>query len=79
MTGHLLGAARSIEAILCIKAINHKVIPPTINTKKVDPEIGDSLDIVLGEARDQKVVASISNAFGFGGHNAVVVFKELNR
>ena len=76
MTGHLLGAAGAIEAILSIKAMNHSLIPPTINTKNIDPEIPDALHIILGESLDAKVEIAMSNTFGFGGHNAVVVFKK---
>ena len=77
MTGHLLGAAGAIEAILSIKAMNHSLIPPTINTKNIAPEIPNSLHIVLGEPQKIKIDIAMSNTFGFGGHNAVVVFKKV--
>lgn len=78
MTGHLLGAAGAIEAILCIHAINKNQIPATINTEEVDPEIPTSLDIVYGQAREKEVNVALSNTFGFGGHNSIVVFKGLS-
>lgn len=77
MTGHLLGAAGAIEAIASIKAINNNIIPPTINTEHIDEEIPAELDIVLHEAREQEVNVAMSDTFGFGGHNAIVVFKEV--
>jgi 3-oxoacyl-[acyl-carrier-protein] synthase II len=77
MTGHLLGAAGAIEAIASIKAINNNVIPPTINTEDIDEEIPADLDIVLDEAREQEVNIAMSDTFGFGGHNAIVVFKGI--
>ncbi len=77
MTGHLLGAAGAIEGIVCIKAINDNVIPPTINTEQIDPEVNSSLQIVTREARDVTVDYAMSNAFGFGGHNSTVIFKKI--
>lgn len=77
MTGHLLGAAGAIEAIASIKAINNNIIPPTINTEHIDEEIPNEIDIVLGEAREQEVNVAMSDTFGFGGHNAIVVFKGV--
>ncbi len=75
MTGHLLGAAGGVEAIFCIKAIHHGVIPPTINYKTPDPEC--DLDYVPNQAREQKVTAALSNSFGFGGTNGVIIFKAM--
>ncbi|MDO6430127.1 beta-ketoacyl-ACP synthase II [Flavitalea sp. BT771] len=77
MTGHLLGAAGAIEAIASILSIRDGVIPPTINTKEVDPAIPRSLNILLGEAIDHPVKVAMSNTFGFGGHNGIVVFKKI--
>lgn len=74
MTGHLLGAAGAVEAILSVKAIVDGIIPPTINYSTPDPEC--DLDYVPNEARKQKVRAVLSNSLGFGGHNATLVFKE---
>ena len=77
MTGHLLGAAGAIEAIICLLAMRDKVIPPTINTTTLDPAVPDSLNIVLNEAIDYPVNLAMSNTFGFGGHNGIVVFGKL--
>jgi len=72
MLGHLLGAAGSIEAMICILAINRGVVPPTINLTHPDPEC--DLDYVPNKARLLKVKTAISNSFGFGGHNSVLIF-----
>lgn len=77
MTGHLLGAAGAIEALFSILSIRDNVIPPTINTKEVDPAIPDNVQLVLGKALNKNVTVALSNTFGFGGHNATVVFKEV--
>ncbi|PIB35979.1 beta-ketoacyl-[acyl-carrier-protein] synthase II [Reichenbachiella sp. 5M10] len=77
MTGHLLGAAGVVEAILSIHSITHNIIPPTINTESIDPVIGDDLDIVIREAREKEVKVAMSNTFGFGGHNGIALFKEF--
>ncbi|SEU16659.1 3-oxoacyl-[acyl-carrier-protein] synthase II [Draconibacterium orientale] len=76
MTGHLLGAAGAVESILCIKAIENGIIPPTINTTVIDPLIPDTINIVTGESIHAKVDVAITNSFGFGGHNATLVFKK---
>lgn len=77
MTGHLLGAAGAIEAIICLLSIQDQVIPPTINTEVLDPVIPENLNIVLKETIDHKVKVAMSNTFGFGGHNGIVVFQSL--
>ncbi|QXP52026.1 MULTISPECIES: beta-ketoacyl-ACP synthase II [unclassified Cellulophaga] len=77
MTGHLLGAAGAIEAILAIKAIQHNTIPPTINTTTLDPEIPAGMPIVTKEAIPHNVTIAMSNTFGFGGHNATTIFKKI--
>ncbi len=77
MTGHLLGAAGAIEAILSIKSIIESVIPPTINIENLDPNISDSIQIVQKESIQKKVSVAMSNSFGFGGHNAIVIFKDI--
>jgi 3-oxoacyl-[acyl-carrier-protein] synthase II len=77
MTGHLLGAAGAVEAILSIKAIEDQVLPPTINTENLDPAIPAGLHIVPHHAIDHKVDIAMSNTFGFGGHNGIVVFKKV--
>jgi 3-oxoacyl-[acyl-carrier-protein] synthase II len=78
MTGHLLGAAGAVEAILCIKSIEENKVPPTINTSLIDPEVPKNIPIVLKSAVDHKVEVAMSNTFGFGGHNAIVIFKRIN-
>lgn len=77
MTGHLLGAAGAIEAILAIKSINDNIIPPTINVTDPDAAIPQGIQIVQKEALQKEVNTAMSNAFGFGGHNATVVFRKI--
>ncbi|MBL0745408.1 beta-ketoacyl-ACP synthase II [Chryseolinea lacunae] len=76
-TGHLLGGAGAIEAIIAIKAVHEGVIPPTINTVAVDPDIPKGLNIVLGQKVVKPVNVAMSNTFGFGGHNATAVFRKV--
>jgi len=76
MTGHLLGAAGAIEAIACIKATQEDVIPPTINTTKIDAEFEDKFEFTLGKAQSKTVNYAMSNTFGFGGHIASAIFKK---
>lgn len=75
--GHLLGAAGAAEAIICIKAIDEGLIPPTINTANVDPGMPRGLNLVLGTAMKKRINVAMSNTFGFGGHNASAVFKKI--
>lgn len=77
MTGHLLGAAGAVEGIACILAIKHGLVPPTINHFTDDPEIDNNLDFTFNVAKKRDIKIAISNTFGFGGHNATVVFKKL--
>lgn len=77
MTGHLLGAAGAIESIAAIMAIQHGIIPPTINHKEADPNIDPKLNLTLHKAQKREVNAVLSNTFGFGGHNASVIFKKF--
>jgi 3-oxoacyl-[acyl-carrier-protein] synthase II len=77
MTGHLLGAAGAVEGIACILAINNSIIPPTINHFTDDPEIDNKLDMTFNVAKQRVVNVAMSNTFGFGGHNATLVFKKL--
>jgi len=76
MTGHLLGAAGGIEAIVSVLALHDQKIPPTINLDTPDPDC--DLDYVPNEAREGKIEAVMSNSFGFGGHNAVLVFRRMS-
>ena len=74
MTGHLLGAAGAIEAIVCVKSIEEGFVPPTIGYEKADPEC--DLDYVPNVGRSAEVNYAMSNSFGFGGHNAVILLKK---
>jgi 3-oxoacyl-[acyl-carrier-protein] synthase II len=76
MTGHLMGAGGGIEAVACVMAINTGVVPPTINLENADPEC--DLDYVPNEAREVAVDVAMSNSFGFGGHNATLVFRRYD-
>ncbi|GMN06673.1 beta-ketoacyl-ACP synthase II [Croceitalea sp. MTPC5] len=78
MTGHLLGAAGAIEAIASILAMEHSLVPPTINHTVVDENIDPSLNLTLNKAQEREVNVAMSNTFGFGGHNACVLFKKLS-
>jgi len=78
MTGHLLGAAGAVEAMACILSIVHQVVPPTINHEHVDDALDPKLNFTLNKAEKREVRAALSNTFGFGGHNASVVFKALS-
>lgn len=75
MTGHMMGAAGTIEGVVCIKTMETGIIHPTINYEYPDPEC--DLDYVPNEPREAEVRAALSNAFGFGGHNATVIFKKI--
>ena len=77
MTGHLLSAAGGIEAIACVEALRHGLLPPTINLENPDPEC--DLDYVPNEARQAKIKTAMSNSFGFGGHNATLIFRGFCR
>ena len=79
MTGHLLGGAGAVEGIASILAMNKGFIPPTINTKDLDDQVPVGLDIVLGEAENSDFNFALSNTFGFGGHNAIVIFKKVGQ
>ena len=74
MIGHLLGAAGSIEAVITVLALIHGMVPPTINLTHPDPEC--DLDYVPNKARPVKIKTAMSNSFGFGGHNSVLVFRQ---
>ena len=78
MTGHLLGAAGAIEAIASIMSIKENIVPPTINHQTPDENIDSKLNFTFGKAQKREVKVALSNTFGFGGHNACVVFKEFD-
>ncbi|MCK5822863.1 MAG: beta-ketoacyl-[acyl-carrier-protein] synthase II, partial [Bacteroidales bacterium] len=77
--GHLLGAAGAIEAIASILATKNNIIPPTINQFNLDPEIDRNLDFTFHKAKEKTVNYAMSNTFGFGGHNATILFKKFNQ
>jgi 3-oxoacyl-(acyl-carrier-protein) synthase len=76
MTGHMMGATGALEAVFCVLAIRESIIPPTIHYQTPDPDC--DLDYVPNQARQRSVRVAISNAFGFGGHNAVLVFRQYS-
>ena len=78
MTGHLLGAAGAVEAMASVLAVQNDIIPPTINhdEEDKDPEIDYDLNFTFNKAQKRTVRAALSNTFGFGGHNACVIFKK---
>ncbi len=78
MTGHLLGAAGAIEALACILAMNNNIVPPTINLENRDPNIDEKLDLTPNVAKEREIKYALSNTFGFGGHNASIIFKKVN-
>jgi 3-oxoacyl-[acyl-carrier-protein] synthase II len=77
MTGHLLGAAGAIEAIACILAVKHDIVPPTINHYTDDPELDNKLNFTFNKAQKREVNVALSNTFGFGGHNTSVIVKKF--
>ncbi len=78
MTGHLLGAAGAIEAISCILAMKHNIVPPTINHFNIDDGIDTNLNFTFSSPQKRNIKVAMSNTFGFGGHNACVIFKEVD-
>ena len=78
MTGHLLGAAGAVESIASILAVKNDVVPPTINHFTDDPEIDNKLNFTFHKSQHRIVRAALCNTFGFGGHNASVIFKKYN-
>jgi 3-oxoacyl-[acyl-carrier-protein] synthase II len=75
MTGHLLGAAGAVEAVASILAVEHGIVPPTINFQTPDPEC--DLDYTFNRPKERPVNVAVSNAFGFGGHNTTLVFRKM--
>jgi len=78
MTGHLLGAAGAIESISCLLAMKHGIVPPTINHFNDDDNIDSGLNFTFSSAQKKEINVAMSNTFGFGGHNACVIFKKIN-
>ncbi len=76
MTGHMMGATGALEVIICTQAIRDGILPPTIHYHTPDPQC--DLDVVPNEARQKKIDLAISNAFGFGGHNAVLAVRRFS-
>ncbi len=76
MTGHLLGAAGAVESIAALMAIEKGIVPPTINLDNLDPEIDSQLNLTANKAQEREVKVALSNTFGFGGHNASIIFKK---
>lgn len=77
MTGHLLGAAGAIEAIATVLALKHQIVPPTINTKNIEPDFSDKFEFPLHKGAKKEMTYAMSNTFGFGGHIASVLFKKF--
>jgi 3-oxoacyl-[acyl-carrier-protein] synthase II len=78
MTGHLLGGAGAIEAMASILAIKNSIVPPTINHFTDDPDVDPRFNLTFHKAQERKINVALSNTFGFGGHNATVIFKKFN-
>ena len=81
MTGHLLGAAGALEAAVCVLAIRDGIVPPTINHQPDDEDenIDYNLNFTFNKAQKRPINAALSNTFGFGGHNASVIFKKFQK
>lgn len=77
MTGHLLGAAGAIESIACIMAMEHGIVPPTINLDQLDPELDNKVNYTANKMQQKSITYSLCNTFGFGGHNASLIFKKI--
>ena len=76
MTGHLLGAAGAIEAIASIKALQHQIVPPTINHFTDDERFDPRLNFTFNQAQEREINVALSNTFGFGGHNTSLIFRK---
>jgi 3-oxoacyl-[acyl-carrier-protein] synthase II len=77
MTGHLLGGAGAVEAVASVLAIQHQFVPPTINVFNRDPEIDQRIDLTENKGKSRNIDIALSNGFGFGGHNATVIFRKI--
>ena len=78
MTGHLLGAAGAIEAVASIMAMENGIVPPTINHVTPDENIDPELNLTLNKAQKRDIKVAMSNTFGFGGHNACLLFRKID-
>ena len=78
MTGHLLGAAGAIEAIASVMAVKEGIVPPTINVENLDPQVSTKINLTLGKSQKKPMQFTMSNTFGFGGHNATAIFKKYD-
>jgi len=78
MTGHLLGAAGAVESVAAILALQHQMVPPTINHFTDDPSFDSRINLTFNQAQKREINAVLSNTFGFGGHNVSVIFKKHN-
>jgi 3-oxoacyl-[acyl-carrier-protein] synthase II len=77
LTGHLLGAAGAIEGIVAVLSLKNQVVTPTINTQEIDEAIPAGINLTLHQPQERKIDYVLSNTFGFGGHNASVIFKRF--
>ena len=77
MTGHLLGAAGAVEALACVMAISRGIVPPTINLENLDPEVDPRLNLTANKAQQRDVRCTLSNTFGFGGHNSTLILRKV--
>ncbi|MGL4632354.1 MAG: beta-ketoacyl-ACP synthase II [Leadbetterella sp.] len=77
MTGHLLGGAGAVESVASVLAIQHQIVPPTINLFNIDESIDSKIDLTPNVAKSKKIDIALSNCFGFGGHNATLIFKKV--
>jgi 3-oxoacyl-[acyl-carrier-protein] synthase II len=75
MMGHLLGAAGVVESIVCLLAMEHQIVPPTINIENLDPDV--DLDVTPNTPKERKIEYVLNNGFGFGGHNATLIFRKI--
>ena len=78
MIGHLLGGAGAVEAVASIMAIQHQIVPATINHFTDDPSINPALNLTFNVAQKRNINIALSNTFGFGGHNTCVIFKKFD-
>lgn len=78
MTGHLLGGAGAVESVASVLSIVHQTVPPTINLVNIDESIDPRIDLTPNKAKQRKIDVALSNCFGFGGHNATLIFRKIS-